>query len=173
MTFIRYAIGRNDLHTLLRAIGVLRESEQLLAVNNADLVSIGGGDITILVAADAPATPASSDLTAWSVEQLDERYRQLAFFELERAAETERLRIELATIQHERERRTQEHEQRDDRIPPAVDRSLDEQIRSILAGGGASPEAGGAPPEGGAEPPVGGPAPEAPDQDIPPEPDPT
>ncbi len=168
MTFIRYAIGRNDLHTLLRAIGVLRENEQLLAVNNADLVSIGGSEITILVAADAPAAPAASDLAAWSVEQLDERYRQLAFFELERAAETERLRIELATIQRERERRTQEHEQRDDRIPPAVDRSLDEQIRSILAGGGASPEADDAPPEGGAEPPVGGPAPEAPDGDIPP-----
>lgn len=173
MTFIRYAIGRNDLHTLLRAIGVLRETEQLLAVNNADLVSIGGSEITILVAADAPAAPATSDLTAWSVEQLDERYRQLAFFELERAAETERLRVELATIQRERERRTQEHEQRDDRIPPAVDRSLDEQIRSILSGGGASPDAGGAPPGGGAEPPVGGPAPEAPDRDIPPEPDPT
>lgn len=161
MTFIRYAIGRNDLHTLLRAIGVLRENEQLLAVNNADLVSIGGSEITILVAADAPASPATSDLAAWSVEQLDERYRQLAFFELERAAETERLRIELATIQRERERRTQEHEQRDDRIPPAVDRSLDEQIRSILAGG-ASPAAGGAEPEDG------GPAPAAPDGDIPP-----
>lgn len=172
MTFIRYAIGRNDLHTLLRAIGVLRETEQLLAVNNADLVSIGGSEITILVAADAPAAPATSDLAAWSVEQLDERYRQLAFFELERAAETERLRVELATIQRERERRTQEHEQRDDHIPPAVDRSLDAQIRSILAGGGASPDADGAPPEGGAEPPVGGPAPETPDGDIPPARDP-
>ncbi len=171
MTFIRYAIGKNDLHTLLRAIGVLRESEQLLAVNNADLVSTRSNEITILVAADAPSAPLGADLGTWSEHDLDERYRQLAFFELERAAETERLRAELAAIQHERDRRTKENEQRDDHIPPAVDRSLDEQIRSILMGGGGSspdrPDAGGTSPDAGGTPPA---APD--DGGIPPSPTP-
>lgn len=136
MTFIRYAISRRDLHALLRAIGVLRETESLLAVNNADLIGAAGNEVTILVSADAPEVPATDDLSTWTSAQLDDRYRQLALFELEHAAETERLRAELRRLQAERERRDATPG-RDDSIPPAVDESLEAQIRRIL--GGAQP----------------------------------
>ena len=53
MNIIRYAIKKEELHTLLRSIGILQPKERLLSVNNLDLHSDASEVVIVTVVAEA------------------------------------------------------------------------------------------------------------------------
>lgn len=133
MNIIRYAIRKDDLHNLLHAIGVLRQSEHLLAVNNVDLADASHDAVVVTVSAgDLHSKP--EDLASWTDKEIQERSIELNI--LENAA-TQQLRMvveEMSRLQRERESRSMAEDVSADGIPGAVEMNIREQLRRLLGG---------------------------------------
>jgi hypothetical protein len=134
MKLVRYAIRKDDLHQLLHAIGVLKEKEQLLAVNNADLVDASHDVVIVTVNAD-PMHELPETLEAWTDKEIKQRYTELAVLE---DAATVQLRIvveEMRRLKEEQEKRSEDLDLSADGIPGTVEMNIRDQIRSLLGKG--------------------------------------
>jgi hypothetical protein len=141
MNIIRYAIRKDDLHNLLHAIGVLRQSEHLLAVNNVDLADASHDAVIVTVSAGGLHSK-PEDLASWTDKEIQERSIELGILE---DAATRQLRMvveEMSRLQRERENRSMADDVSADGIPGAVEMNIREQLRRLLGG---MPPGGGAP----------------------------
>lgn len=133
MKLIRYAIRKADLHSLLQAIGVLKQTERLLAVNNLDLTDQTNDVVVVTVTAEPPHVN-DQDLSKWTDQQIQNRFAELALLE-DTATRELRLIVEemnrLGELRKERELDEQEHV---DVIPESIDRHIRDQLRSLLSG---------------------------------------
>ncbi|MBE0644735.1 MAG: hypothetical protein IH600_11695 [Bacteroidetes bacterium] len=133
MNIIRYAIRKDDLHNLLHAIGVLRQSEYLLAVNNVDLADPSHDAVIVTVSAGGLHSK-PEDLASWTDKEIQERSVELGILE---DAATRQLRMvveEMSLLQRERESRSMAADLSADGIPGAVEMNIREQLRSLLGG---------------------------------------
>lgn len=143
MNIIRYAIRKDDLHNLLHAIGVLRQSEHLLAVNNVDLADASHDAVIVTVSAGGLHSK-PEDLASWTDKEIQERFMELGILE---DAATRQLRMvveEMSRLQRERKNRSMADDVSADGIPGAVEMNIREQLRHLLGGmppGGGSPSA--------------------------------
>jgi len=134
MNLIRYAIGKTDLHKLLRSLGVLQQSERLLAVENTALVDETRDQIVITVTEEAlPASDAP--LTELTDKELNERHAKLDFLYNLHQKELTDLAHVITSVRHERERRSSDSTVSIDGIPVVIDKNLTDQIRTILSSG--------------------------------------
>jgi hypothetical protein len=135
MKIIRYAINKDELHSLLRSIGVLREEERLLAVNNLDL-SDPAHDIVLVTATTHPPPAANSNPASWSVEQVRQRLAELAILE---DAATRQLQVILEELHRLQDAGVTDGvgtSAEDDGIPSSVEKNIRDQIRRVLTGEG-------------------------------------
>ncbi len=133
MNIIRYAIRKDDLHNLLHAIGVLRQSEHLLAVNNVDLADASHDAVVVTVSAGGLHSK-PEDLASWTDKEIQERSIELNILE---DAATRQLRMvveEMSRLQRERENRSIGEDVSADGIPGAVEMNIREQLRHLLGG---------------------------------------
>ncbi len=132
MNIIRYAIRKDDLHNLLRTIGVLQPTERLLAVNNVDLGDPSHDAVIVTVSAGGLHSK-PEDLKSWTDKELQERFVELSILE---DAATRQLRMlveEMSRLRQERNDRSMDAELTSDRIPGAVEMNIQEQIRILLS----------------------------------------
>lgn len=135
MKFIRYAVRKDDLHALLRNIGVLQDQERLLAVNNLDL-SDPAHDIVVVTATTYPTVPANNDPSNWSADQVRQRLAELAILE---DAATRQLQVILEELHRLQEAGIADpagSSTEQDTIPSSVEKNIRDQIRRVLSGGG-------------------------------------
>lgn len=131
MNIIRYAIRKEDLHNLLRAIGVLRPTEQLLAVSNVDLVD-STHDAVVITVSDGGLRSRPEDLAVWTDREIQQRLGELSILE---DAATQQLRMlveEMDRLRRERAHRSMEPDTSADGIPGTVAMNIRDQIRTLL-----------------------------------------
>lgn len=133
MKLIRYAIRKEDLHQLLHTIGVLREEERLLAVNNLDLVEQKQDVVVITVSTDA-AHALPEDLSAWTDKEIQRRYAELSILEDGAKRQLRKAEEEMQALRNERDKRESNMELSDDGIPGTVEMNIWEQVRRLLGG---------------------------------------
>lgn len=133
MKVIRYAINKKDLHTILNMIGVLRQNERLLAVENVDLIDDNQEIVVVTVAVESHAV-SSLELKRWTDKELNERYTQLAILDSHHQKERAQLLVEMERIRAERHRRSFDTEVTLDGIPEPIDRKISDQIETLLYG---------------------------------------
>ncbi|MFZ1729497.1 MAG: hypothetical protein WBQ23_05855 [Bacteroidota bacterium] len=135
MNIIRYAIRKDDLHNLLRTIGVLQQSERLLAVNNVDLADSSHDAVIVTVSAGGLHSK-PEDLASWTDKEIEERYVELSILE---DAATRQLRMvveEMNLLRVEKDNRSLSTHRSENGIPGAVELNIREQLRALLGGGG-------------------------------------
>lgn len=135
MNIIRYAIRKDDLHNLLRTIGVLRPTEHLLAVNNVDLADAAQEAVIVTVSAGGLRSK-PEDLTSWTDKEIQERYVELSILE---DAATRQLRMvveEMSLLRKAKDSRSLSADLSEDGIPGAVEMNIREQLRHLLGGAG-------------------------------------
>ena len=133
MNIIRYAIRKEDLHNLLHAIGILRPTEKLLSVNNADLVD-SSHEAVVITVSDGALQSRPEELEAWTDKEIQQRYLELTVLE---DAATRQLRLiveELGRLRSARESRSMDSDLTQDGIPGVVEMNIREQLRSLLGG---------------------------------------
>ena len=133
MKVIRYAIRKADLHSLLHSIGVLHQTERLLAVNNLDLTD-QSHDVVIVTVTSDPAMDTGIDPSKWSDEQVQNRFAELAILE---EVATRQLQLIVEELYRLREFKTSrqlvDHDSTGD-IPDTIERHIRDQIRRLLSG---------------------------------------
>lgn len=133
MNIIRYAIRKDDLHNLLRTIGVLQPSERLLAVNNVDLADSSHDAVIVTVSAGGLHSK-PEDLASWTDKEIQERYVELSVLE---DAATRQLRMvveEMNLLRKEKDSRSMSTHISENGIPGAVELNIREQLRLLLGG---------------------------------------
>jgi hypothetical protein len=133
MNIIRYAIRKEDLHNLLHAIGVLRPSEHLIAVNNVDLVD-SSHDAVVVTVSERGLHSKPEDIAVWTDKELQQRYVELSVLEDAAARQLQIIVEEIAQLKSERDKRSMSAELSDDGIPGAVEMVIREQLRALLGG---------------------------------------
>ncbi|MCZ7557673.1 MAG: hypothetical protein M5R41_14845 [Bacteroidia bacterium] len=135
MKFIRYAVRKDELHVLLRSIGVLQDQERLLSVNNLDL-SDPAHDIVVVTATTYPTVPANSDPNTWSADQVRQRLAELAILEDAATRQLQVILEELHRLQEAGITDVAGSSAEQDTIPSSVEKNIRDQIRRVLSGGG-------------------------------------
>ncbi|MDT8324112.1 MAG: hypothetical protein RRA94_08380 [Bacteroidota bacterium] len=133
MKLIRYAIRKEDLHQLLHTIGVLREEERLLAVNNLDLAEQQQDVVVITVSTEA-AHVLPGDLGAWTDREIQRRYAELSILEDGARRQLRKAEEEMQALRSERDKRESDMDLSDDGIPGTVEMNIWEQVRRLLGG---------------------------------------
>jgi hypothetical protein len=133
-TMINYSINKDDLHNLLRSVGVLQDSESLLFVNNIDLTDQKENSVVVSVLdSDDPEVP-NKDLGEWTDRDIHHRFLQLAALEAAIHDQKTRLVAEFELLLKEVDRRSVEKSDFSiDDIPESVQEQLSDQIRELLA----------------------------------------
>lgn len=139
MNIIRYAIRKEDLHNLLRAIGVLRPNEQLLAVNNVDLVD-GTHDAVVVTVSEGGLRSQAEELAAWTDREIQQRLAELSILETAATQQLQMLVEEMDRLRRERAHRSIAPDTSADGIPGIVAMNIREQLRQLL--GGSAPDSG-------------------------------
>ena len=134
MKLIRYAIRKDDLHQLLRSIGVLRENESLLSVNNIDLAEQQQDVVVVTVNAE-PTHVLPPDPGDWTDKEIQQRYAELSVLEDAAKRQLEKARGEMEALRSERDKRSSNVELSDDGIPGTFEMKIWHQVRPLLGGG--------------------------------------
>lgn len=133
MKLIRYAIQKDDLHQLLHAIGVLKEEEKLLAVNNNDLTQ-QGHDIVVITVNAEPLHELPEDMAGWTNKEIQQRYAELTVLEDAATVQLRSIVEEMRRLREEREKRSADLDLSADGIPGTVEMNIREQLRHLLGG---------------------------------------
>jgi hypothetical protein len=132
MEIIRYGVSRDDLHNLLRMIGVLQPQERVIAVSDADPLG-EAGDLVIVTVSTAPA-PRGNDRSGETDKELQQRRTELNVMREAASQELSRIQQELAGVNEELRRREISGDLGADGIPDVVAMNIRSQIRNILWG---------------------------------------
>ncbi|MCB2204876.1 hypothetical protein KQI65_09000 [bacterium] len=133
MKLIRYAIRKDDLHQLLHTIGVLRDEERLLAVNNIDLATVEQDIVIITVSTDLGRSK-PGQLDDWTDKEIQERYAELSILEDAARKQLRQTEEEMQALRLERDKRSSDMDLSDDGIPGTVEMNIWEQVRKLLGG---------------------------------------
>ena len=134
MKLIRYAIRKEDLHQLLHTIGVLRDEEHLLSVNNLDLAEQQQDVVVITVNAE-PKHVLPDDVAGWTDKEIQQRYAELSVLEDAASRQLSKAQNEMEALRNERDKRASDIELSDDGIPGTVEMNIWDQVRRLLGGG--------------------------------------
>jgi hypothetical protein len=125
MNILRYSIRKNELHELLKSIGILRPNEEILFVCNRELVDPGTETVTVTVVVDGDTGGE------------DQRYRRFVELALLHDALASDLRYvvnEIKKLVQEREMESAETGKSEEPIiPETIEKSIREQIERILS----------------------------------------
>jgi hypothetical protein len=132
MKVIRYAIRKDDLHSLLRTIGVLQQSERLLAVNNLDLTD-QSHDVVVVTVTTEPPSELSPDPVTWTDKQLHDRFFELAILEDVATRQLRTIVEEMNRLRSLQRSRDMDTEAENEQVPDSVERHIRDQLRRLLS----------------------------------------
>jgi hypothetical protein len=135
MKLIRYAIRKEDLHQLLHTIGVLRDEERLLSVNNLDLAE-QEQDVVVITVSTESAHALPENLADWTDKEIQRRYAELSILEDGAKRQLRKAEDEMQALRAERDKRESNVNLSDDGIPGTVEMNIWEQVRRLLGGEG-------------------------------------
>ncbi|MFM8280105.1 MAG: hypothetical protein ACKN9Y_00730 [Bacteroidota bacterium] len=129
---IEYKVNKEELHTLLKALGILKDEEQLLLVNNIELRDPSAKMISILV-----DTLKNAHINQTSFENLTEKelgtvLSQLYAIEQFLLKEFMQVHKHITKGQEELKKRNAGYDVNKDGIPMNVDQQMGEFLKSIL-----------------------------------------
>src|SRR5512145_1531592 len=128
-----YSINKDDLHDLLRTVGVLQQAESLLFVNNFDLTDPAQKNVIVSVLDKNDPNIPEGEIEQWSDKDIHHRFLQLAAIEVALHEQKNRLVAEFESLLREVERRTAEKTTFSlNDIPATVQERLGEKIREVL-----------------------------------------
>ena len=128
-----YSINKEDLHNLLRAVGVLQENETLLFVNNFDLTDTAERSVVVSVLDKSDPDIPEHTIEQWSDKDIHNRFMQLAALEVALHDQKNRLVAEFERLLKEVDRRTAEKSAFSlNDVPERVQEELNTQLKSIL-----------------------------------------
>ncbi len=128
-----YSINKDDLHGLLRAVGVLQQTESLLFVNNFDLTDPSEKCVIVSVLDNRDPEIPNGEIEQWSDKDIHHRFLQLAAIEVALHEQKNRLVAEFERLLKEVERRTAEKTTFSlNDIPVTVQEQLSDKIREVL-----------------------------------------
>jgi hypothetical protein len=132
MKVIRYAIRKDDLHSLLRALGVLQQSERLLAVNNLDLTD-QTHDVVVVTVTTEPPSEQGPDPVTWTDKQLHDRFFELAILEDVATRQLRTIVEEMNRLRSLQRSRDMDTEAENEQVPDSVERHIRDQLRRLLS----------------------------------------
>jgi len=132
MKVIRYAVRKHDLHSLLRGIGVLQESEHLLAVNNIDLAD-ASQDIVVITVTTRQQRILNDDISVWTDANIQDTLTELTILEDAAMRQLQLVIEEMNKLRFERRRRELSEDVASDGVPGAVERVIRDQLRTLLS----------------------------------------
>jgi hypothetical protein len=132
MKVIRYAIRKDDLHSLLRTLGVLQQSERLLAVNNLDLTD-QSHDVVVVTVTTEPPSELSPDPVTWTDKQLHDRFFELAILEDVATRQLRTIVEEMNRLRSLQRSRDMDTEAENEQVPDSVERHIRDQLRRLLS----------------------------------------
>jgi len=132
MNIIRYAIKKEELHTLLRSIGILQPKERLLSVNNLDLHSDASEVVIVTVVAEAER-PLPKLMEQYTEEELRRRFVEMTMLEDVVTRELRLIVDEMQSLRKEYEQRKLDVRSEEDGIPGSVAQHIREQLRNLLS----------------------------------------
>ncbi|MAT38193.1 MAG: hypothetical protein CL946_01170 [Ectothiorhodospiraceae bacterium] len=128
-----YYINKDDLHRLLRAVGVLQDDERLMFVNSFDLTDPSEDHVVVSVVDDSDPKPPKGKIEDWTDEEMHNRFLQLAAFEVAINEQKNKLNEEFEALLNESDRRAESRMIFNiEEIPDAVKEHIELQVQEIL-----------------------------------------
>lgn len=128
-----YSINKDDLHKLLRAVGVLQENETLLFVNNFDLTDTSEMSVVVSVLDNSDPNVPERTIEEWSDKDIHNRFVQLAALEVAMHDQKNRLVAEFERLLKEVDRRTAKNSSFSvNDVPERVQDEIGDKIKDIL-----------------------------------------
>lgn len=128
----QYIIPKDQLHALLRAVGVLQEEEEILLVNNIQLQDPEQKHVAVLVEQSALKKTLQQDLSALTAKELGSLLERLVVMAQFLQAEYEGIRKKFVDAKTEYENRQASSDITEDGIPKHVEEVLDSVLKDLL-----------------------------------------
>ena len=127
-----YVIGKEDIHALLRALGVLQADEQLLLVNNIDLRDYRKKQVSILVDNVKNGNIYRAPFDQLTEKELETTLSHLYAFEQFLLKEFMQVHQQITNGQQELKKRSANSSVNEDGIPLDIEQHLNNALKSIL-----------------------------------------
>jgi hypothetical protein len=127
-----YRVNKAELHTLLKALGILQNDEQLMLVNNIELRDPKAEMLSIIVDSVKNGNMYRSEFEELTEKELTTVLSQLYAFEQFLLKEFMQIHNHITKGQEELKKRNAGSDVNKDGIPISVDRQLGDMLKSIL-----------------------------------------
>lgn len=127
-----YKVNKEELHTLLKALGILKDEEQLLLVNNIEMRDPSADMISILVDTVKNANIYRSSFEDLTEKELGTVISQLYAIEQFLLKEFMQVHKHITRGQEELKKRNAGSDVNKDGIPLNIDQQIGEFLKSIL-----------------------------------------
>lgn len=127
-----YRVNKAELHTLLKALGILQHDEQLMLVNNIELRDPKAEMLSIVVDTVKNGNMYRSEFEELTEKELSTVLSQLYAFEQFLLKEFMQIHNHITRGQEELKKRNAGSDVNKDGIPISVDRQLGDMLKSIL-----------------------------------------
>lgn len=128
----QYIIPKDQFHSLLRAVGVLQEEEEILLVNNIQLQDPEQKHVAVLVEQSALKKTLQQDLSSLTAKELGSLLERLVVMAQFLQAEYEGIRKKFIDAKMEYENRQSSSDITEDGIPKHVEEVLDSVLKDLL-----------------------------------------
>ncbi len=128
----QYIIPKDQLHSLLRAVCVLQEEEEILLVNNIHLQDPEQNHVAVLVEQSALKKTLQQDLSSLTAKELGSLLERLVVMAQFLQAEYEGIRKKFVDTKAEYENRQSSSDVTEDGIPKHVEEMLDSLLKDLL-----------------------------------------
>lgn len=129
---IEYVIDKVDLHSLLRALGVLQKDEQILLVNNIDLRDYRKNQVSILVDNVKNGNIYRAPFEELTEKELENTLSHLYAFEQFLLREFMQVHQQISGGQEELKKRNSKASVNQDGIPLDIEQHLSMALQNIL-----------------------------------------
>ena len=128
----QYIVPKDQLHQLLRAVGVLQAEDELLLVNNIQLADAGEKFVTVMVEHTSAKKTLDAELSVLTAKELGSALERLVIMAQFIHAEYEMIRSKFIETKNEYEARQENSDITEDGIPKHVEEALDSLLKDLL-----------------------------------------
>lgn len=128
----QYIVPKDQLHQLLRAVGVLQPTDEILLVNNSQLQDGGEQFVTVMVEESASRKISDKQLSELTAKELAAALERLAVMARFIHTEYETLRTKFLATKDEYESRQANSSVTEDGIPKHIEQTIDTLLKDLL-----------------------------------------
>ncbi|GAB1429752.1 hypothetical protein MASR2M18_05840 [Ignavibacteria bacterium] len=128
----QYIVPKDQLHQLLRAVGVLQPTDEILLVNNTQLQDSNEQFVTVMVEDSSSKKTIDKQLPELTAKELGTALERLAVMAQFIHAEYETLRTKFMATKDEFESRQANPGVTEDGIPKHIEQTIDTLLKDLL-----------------------------------------